>query len=172
MPFFTEHLNRDLFFPVVWSAAGGVREDIMRDKGIIIKPSLEEAVRRFAPDIVHIHRAGWTQPELILPVAASFREDAQGKTERLPRIVETNIFGRSDHSESGKLIDVSLFVSNFCAGLLRAVEHLKIEPPRYQVLYNPVDTDFFASACPAPETRNYSRPVFGRISRADPASGP
>ena len=170
MQLFTEHLDKKTFFPVVWSPAEGPRAGLLREKGIriIIGPSLEEAVRRFKPHIVHVHRAGWPQPELLLPIQAAFRPDPAGLRSRLPVLIETNVFGRYDESESGRLIDVTLFVSHFCAERLRIAEERNIESPRYQVLYNPVDTDAFVELSPPPGQRDYSRPVFGRLSRPDP----
>ncbi len=170
MQLFVSHLDNERFFPAVWSPQPGPRGDMLRERGIpvIVNESLEDAASRFAPDIVHVHRAGWPQPELLRPLRAAFRTDPSGRKDRLPRIVETNVFGRHDPSPSGALIDVTLFVSHFCARRLREAEGRVIEPPRHQVLYNPVDTDAIAKLTPAPAQRDYSRPVFGRISRADP----
>ena len=86
----------------------------------------------------------------------------------MPQIIETNVFGRRDASPAGRLIDVTLFVSHFCAERFAAVEKMELVPPRYRVLYNPVDTDLFGTLTPKPEERDYGRPVFGRVSRADP----
>jgi Glycosyltransferase len=66
------------------------------------------------------------------------------------------------------MLDVTLLVSHFCAERMRVVNGLPVAPPRYNVLYNPVDTDAFARFCPDPATRDYTRPVYGRLSRADP----
>jgi glycosyltransferase involved in cell wall biosynthesis len=123
------------------------------------------ALRRFAPQIAHLHRPGWPQPEFMRSVRAGLRFLPDGT--RLPRIVETNVFGRHDPSPGGKLIDCTLFVSHFCAWRFAAVENRQVAMPRYGVLYNPVDTDFLQGHCLAPERRDYARPVLGRISRPD-----
>jgi glycosyltransferase involved in cell wall biosynthesis len=123
------------------------------------------ALLRFAPQIAHLHRAGWPQPEFMRPVRAGLRFLQDGT--RLPRIVETNVFGRHDPSPSGKIIDCTLFVSHFCAQRFGAVENRQITPLRYGVLYNPVDTAFLGEHCLVPERRDYAKPVLGRISRPD-----
>jgi glycosyltransferase involved in cell wall biosynthesis len=170
MQLFVTHLDRERFFPAVWSPLPGPRGGMLREIGVpvITGESLAEAAARFAPHIVHVHRAGWPQPELLRPLRAAFRADPDGRADRLPRIVETNVFGRHDPSPSGRLIDVTLLVSEFCAERLRTAEGRTIEPPRHRVLYNPVDTDTLRALTPDPAGRDYSRPAFGRISRPDP----
>lgn len=170
MQLMVTRLDRARFAPAVWSPAGGPRADALRaaHMPVVTGMDLAELALRFAPHIVHLHRPGWPDPEPLRALKAAFRPDPDGRTPRLPRLIETNVFGRHDPSPTGALIDVTLLVSHFCARRLREAEGLRIEPPRHQVLYNPVDTDFFAAACPAPETRDYSRPVFGRLSRPDP----
>jgi glycosyltransferase involved in cell wall biosynthesis len=42
------------------------------------------------------------------------------------------------------------------------------DAPAHQVLYNPVDTDFYAGACPDRGPEGFAAPVLGRLSRADP----
>jgi glycosyltransferase involved in cell wall biosynthesis len=170
MQLFVCHLDRRRFFPAVWAPAEGPRAAVLRRRGVplFLATPLAKSVEQFAPHIVHVHRAGWPQPELLRPLRAAFRTDPDGLADRLPRIVETNVFGRHDGSASGRTIDVTLLVSHFCARRLREHEGRIIEPPRHRVLYNPVDTDFFAAHTPEPAGRDYSRPVFGRISRADP----
>ena len=170
MQLFVTHLDRQLFKPLVWAPQAGPRGDLLRGQGIpvITGIPLGDAARRVNPDIVHVHRAGWAEPELLRPLRAAFRPDPYGRVPRLPVIVETNVFGRHDPSPSGRMIDVTLFVSHFCAERLRQAEGRTIEPPRFQVLYNPVDTDTLAALSPDPAVREYCRPVFGRISRPDP----
>ncbi len=170
MQLFVSHLDHSVFAPAVWAPQAGPRGEALKQRGIpvITGVPLDSAAMRFAPDIVHVHRAGWAEPSLLRPLRAAFRKDPERRVDRLPRVVETNIFGRHDPSASGKMIDVTLFVSHFCAERLRVVERRRIEPPRFQVLYNPVDTDAFAALTPDPARRDYAKPVFGRISRADP----
>lgn len=170
MQLFVTHLDRKCFFPAVWSPLPGPRGEMLRAIGVpvITGEDLGAAAFRFAPHIVHVHRAGWPQPELLRPLRAAFRPDPDKRVDRLPRIVETNVFGRHDPSPSGRLIDVSLLVSEFCAERLRTAEGRSIEAPRHRVLYNPVDTDAIGDLTPDPAVRDYARPVFGRISRPDP----
>jgi hypothetical protein len=54
---------------------------------------------------------------------AAFRHDPQQPGRRLPRIIETNVFGRCDPSPSGRLIDVALPVSHFCVERPRLAEN-------------------------------------------------
>ena len=170
MQLFVTHLDRERFFPAVWCPEPGPRGEMLRAIGVpvITGEDFAAAAARFAPHIVHVHRAGWPQPELLRPLRAAFRQDPDNRVDRLPRIVETNVFGRHDPSPSGRLIDATLLVSEFCADRLRTAEGRRIEPPRHRVLYNPVDTDTFAKLTPDPAVRDYARPVFGRISRPDP----
>ena len=160
-------LRSGRFEAAVWSPQDGPRASALRESGVplFLGGDAMTVLRRFAPQIAHLHRAGWPQPELMRPVRAGLRFLPDGT--HLPRIVETNIFGRHDPSPGGKLIDCTLFVSYFCAQRFAAVENRQIAMPRYGVLYNPVDTDFFKEQCLAPEQRDYGRPVLGRISRPD-----
>ena len=165
--FVRDLLRNGRFEPAVWSAQDGPRAAALRESGVplFLGGDAGSAMQRFAPQIVHLHRAGWPQPELMRAVRAGLRFLPDGT--RLPRIVETNVFGRHDPSPSGKIIDCTLFVSHFCAQRFAAVENRPVTMPRYGVLYNPVDTDFIGKHCLAPERRDYARPVLGRISRPD-----
>lgn len=162
------------FHRAVWSPEDGPRAAPLRESGVttFVGGDLGGVAARFSPHIVHVHRAGWPQPELLRPLRAAFRQAAPGddaaKARRLPAIVETNVFGRHDPSPSGKLIDVTLFVSRFCAERFARVQGIPAVPPRWRVLYNPVDTTLFARLTPNPAERDYSRPVLGRLSRPDP----
>ncbi|WP_353120467.1 glycosyltransferase family 4 protein [Nitratidesulfovibrio sp.] len=176
------------FQRAVWSPADGPRAAPLREAGVttFIGGDLGSVAARFLPHIVHVHRAGWPQPELLRPLRTAFRQapaaarspgagaDARllptgaDAPRRLPAIVETNVFGRHDPSLSGQLIDVTLFVSRFCAERFARVHGIAAEPPRWRVLYNPVDTALFARLTPPPADRDYTRPVLGRLSRPDP----
>ena len=160
-------LRSGRFETAVWSPQDGPRTATLRESGVtlFLGGDASTALLRFAPQIAHLHRAGWPQPELMRAVRAGLRFLPDGT--RLPRIVETNVFGRHDPSPGGKLIDCTLFVSHFCARRFAAVEKRPVAMPRYGVLYNPVDTDFLGAHCLAPEERDYARPVLGRISRPD-----
>ena len=160
-------LRNGRFETAVWSPQDGPRAAALRENGVtlFLGGDAATALLRFAPHIAHLHRAGWPQPELMRQVRAGLRFLPDGT--RLPRIVETNVFGRHDPSPGGKLIDCTLFVSHFCARRFAVVENRQVAMPRYGVLYNPVDTAFLGSHCLAPERRDYARPVLGRISRPD-----
>ena len=160
-------LRNGRFEPAVWSPQDGPRAAALRESGVTLFLGCDAAtaLQRFAPQIAHLHRAGWPQPDFMRSVRAGLRFLSDGT--HLPRIVETNVFGRHDPSPGGKLIDCTLFVSHFCARRFASVENRLTVMPRYGVLYNPVDTDFFGKHCRAPERRDYASPVLGRISRPD-----
>jgi len=158
MQLFVANLDKKRFLPAVYSPKDGERGPQVRSLGIdtFIGTDLLAVLDRFQPHIVHVHRAGWAEPELLKPL----------KLARTPVVVETNVFGRHDPSPSAAIIDRSLFVSNFCLERFASTNGIDARPPRYSALYNPVDTDFFESA--ARTDRDFSIPVAGRISRADP----
>lgn len=158
MQLFAIHLDKASFQTAVYSPRDGERAELLRAEGIrtYVGGDLMRVLADFKPHIVHIHRAGWPEPDLLRPV----------KLTRVPAVVETNVFGRHDPSPLGAIIDRTLFVSRFCLDRFARTEVPDAESPRYDFLYNPVDTDFFASA--ARPNRDFSRPAAGRISRADP----
>ncbi len=158
MQSFVLHLNKDKFHAAVFSPRNGPRAKLLRQNGIdtFIGLDLLPLLEKFRPAIVHIHRAGWAEPGSLRSL----------KLTRIPVIVETNVFGHHDPSPDGKIIDRHLFVSHFCAERFEQVNSIPAIEPRYSVLYNPVDTDFFEKNCPA--NRNFPSNIFGRISRADP----
>ena len=108
----TKYLNRDRFEPKVYSrdGLGGDNTDCYADIGtpLIHDVPLAEVLASFQPHIMHIHRAGWEEPE---PIEAA-------KAAGVPIIVETNVFGRPDPSASGQQIDCHIFVSYFCIELV------------------------------------------------------
>ena len=147
-------LHSGRFETALWSPQDGPRAAALRESGapLFLGGDLGSVLHRFAPQIAHLHRAGWPQPEFMRSLRAGLRFLPDGS--RLPRIVETNVFGRHDPSPGGKLIDCTLFVSHFCAQRFAAVENRQIAMPRYGVLYNPVDADFLGKRCLAPEGRD------------------
>ncbi len=162
---FLAHLDHERFETAVHSPEDGPRAGQIRAGGsaTYVGMELAKALAAFRPQIIHLHRAGWPEPEFMRPI----RDYAA----RNPvAVVETNVFGRHDPSPSGEVIDTHLFVSRFCAE--RYARHTGIAPlwPKYGVLYNPVDTDFFAAALPdgRVDGPHPAGPVLGRISRADP----
>ncbi|EGB16665.1 glycosyl transferase group 1 [Pseudodesulfovibrio mercurii] len=158
MQLFVTNLDPARFTPAVYSPVDGPRAAQIRAAGVdtYIGPSLLDTLKRFRPQIVHLHRAGWPEPNLLVPL----------KRFRVPVVVETNVFGRDDPSPQAGIIDHTLFVSRFCLARYAHVLGEPLSPDRYGWLYNPVDTDFLARTA-APD-RDFSRPVAGRISRPDP----
>lgn len=158
---FVRHLDPERFETAVHCPIDGPRAAQIRSGGsaTYIGMDLGRALAASRPQVIHLHRAGWPEPDFMRPV----RDYAA----RAPVVVvETNVFGRHDPSPSGAVIDTHLFVSRFCAE--RFARHTGIAPewPRFGVLYNPVDTDFFAAALP--DGFLAQSPVLGRISRPDP----
>lgn len=158
MQLFVANLDRSRFSPAVYSPKDGERGPQIRSMGIntYISSDLLGVLGRFEPHIVHIHRGGWAEPELLKLIRLA----------RIPIVVETNVFGHHDPSPSATIIDRTLFVSNFCLNRFTKTTGIDPRPPRYSALYNPVDTDFFGMT--ARTDRDFSKPVAGRISRADP----
>lgn len=155
---FVTHLDRTAYEPVVFAFEDGVRGPQLRKTGIPthIGNDLLGALERIRPHIVHLHRAGWPEPELLKPV----------KLARVPVVVETNVFGRHDTSSLANVIDKHLFVSRFCLERFHQTTGIIPNPQKYDYIYNPVNTDFFTES--TPRKRDFSRPIAGRISRPDP----
>ncbi len=158
---FLTHLDHGRFETAAHSPEDGPRAAQIRAGGsaTYVGMPLARALAAFRPQIIHLHRAGWPEPDFLRPV----RDYAA----RNPvAVFETNVFGRYDPTPMGRVIDTHLFVSRFCAE--RFVRHTGVRPlwPACGVLHNPVDTDFFAAALP--HGPNFSAPVLGRVSRADP----
>ncbi|MEG2173653.1 MAG: glycosyltransferase family 4 protein [Desulfovibrionaceae bacterium] len=160
-------LDRTTYEVAVYSPTDGPRAAFVRAAGIpvIIHDDVQRCVNAFVPDIVHIHRGGWPEPALLARIRGGLRFRADGT--RRTRVVETNVFGRQDASVSGRIIDCTVFVSHFCARRYGAVHGVEIALPRYTTVYNPVETDFLATHTRSPAVRDYTRPVVGRLSRAD-----
>lgn len=151
------HLDRERFQVLVFSFEDGVRRGLLRRAGIpvTVGPDLLAVLSRFKPHVVHIHRAGWPEPDLLAPV----------RRHHPPAVVETNVFGRLDDSPLEKTIDLHLFISRFCLDRLLAHHGRAVDPARYRVLSYPVDTDLFERLTPP---QDFGRPVAGRLSRPDP----
>jgi len=157
MQLMASHLDRDRFEPIVFSFAAGERGPLLRAAGVAthVGGDLLAVAGKLRPDIIHVHRAGWPEPALLRAI----------KLARAKVVVETNVFGRHDPSPQSAVIDCILFISHFCLTRYAATTGIEVGAPRHRVLYYPVDTDFFESAA-AP--RDFSLPVAGRLSRADP----
>ncbi|BDQ39095.1 glycosyl transferase [Pseudodesulfovibrio nedwellii] len=158
MQLFVANLTPSHFTAAAYCPQDGERGRQIRALGIetYINPDLLSVLDRFKPQIVHVHRAGWPEPELLKPM----------KRAQTPVVVETNVFGRHDPSPSAAIIDRTLFVSRFCLERFTTTTGIPADSSRYSFLYNPVDTDFFAGA--ARTNKDFSIPAAGRISRADP----
>jgi glycosyltransferase involved in cell wall biosynthesis len=156
------HLPRGRFEAAVHSPADGPRAAQIRACGLAtyVGMDLGRALAAFRPQVVHVHRAGWPEPEFLRPIRDYRRAN--------PALVcvETNVFGRHDPSASARVIDTHLFVSHFCAERFARLHGVTVEWPAYGVLYNPVDTDRFAELLPGGAAAR--GPVLGRVSRADP----
>lgn len=157
MQLMVRHLDRARFSPFVFSLADGERRPLLKKDGVpvIIGGDLLAALEKLRPAVVHLHRAGWPEPEILFPVKR-FGPRA---------VVETNVFGRLDDSPLGGVIDLHLFVSRFCLNRFAAHHGERVDLSRYRVLYNPVDTDLISRLAPE---RDYSLPVAARLSRPDP----
>ncbi|CCH50584.1 glycosyltransferase family 4 protein [Pseudodesulfovibrio piezophilus] len=152
------NLDRQRFNPVVYAAGNGEVGTQLRAQGITthIGGDILKLLHSFQPHIVHIHRAGWPEPGQLTPM----------KLAKIPVVVETNVFGHHDPSPAALILDRTLFVSKFCLDRFAHVHGINACPPRYSFLYNPVDTDFLAKH--ALKNKDFSLPIAGRISRADP----
>lgn len=158
---FLRHLDRNRYETAVHSPVDGPRAAQIRAGGsatFVGKP-LARALEQFRPQVIHLHRAGWPEPEFLRPVGDYAAQHPVA-------VVETNVFGRHDPSPSGAVIDCRLFVSDFCAKRFERQTGIAPRWPNYGVLPNPVDTDFFEAALP--EGPKADGQVLGRISRADP----
>lgn len=155
---FVTNLNQERFKPFVFSFRDGERGKQLREQNILtyIGKDLLSVLLKLQPHIVHVHRAGWPEPNLLKPM----------KLAQTPIVVETNVFGRHDPSPSADIIDATLFVSHFCLDRYSQLAGFKATAPRYRALYNPVDVDRLMAN--TPEKKDYSRPIAGRISRVDP----
>lgn len=154
---FAANLDPSVFEPFVFAFSDGERGRALRDAGlpVFIGQDLLQVLERIRPDIVHVHRAGWPEPKLMRTLRLA----------GIPRIVETNVFGRFDPTPDGMAVDKRLFVSRFCLERYARDNGICLPDAKLDFLYNPVDTDFYDSR---PINRNWSSPVFGRLSRSDP----
>ena len=148
---------------------GGEREAALAAAGIPAESAggdrdrLADLLR--GTDLVHVFRGGVAEP--LLPEAV---RDA-----RVPRLVESNVFGAVDASADAAAFDCHLVPSKFCA--LRLRRRLGDRGPefhrRHRVSYWPVDVAGLRRRAPEPADAKRAlgldpdRPVVGRIGRAD-----
>lgn len=168
MQLMTTNLQRDQFLPVVCSLQDGERGKILRKEGITtyVSSDLFKVILTVKPDIIHVHRGGWPEHDFMRPIIMARRELEAKQSKHIP-IIETNVFGRFDPTPSGKKVDSTLFVSHFCLERYALQNKIKADAPRYQVLYNPIDYDTIKANTLPVEKRDFSKPVVGRVSRAD-----
>ena len=162
-------LDRTHFQPVVCSLADGERAAILRQAGITtyVEGDLFTNIMKIRPNLIHVHRAGWAEPDYLRPITMA-RRLLQNESGQAVPLVETNVFGHHDPSPAGREVDCTLFVSHFCARRFSQQNNIQLVQPRYDVLYNPIAFDTIKSLNPLPTERDYSRPVIGRVSRPDP----
>ncbi|QIG79518.1 glycosyltransferase family 4 protein [Stakelama tenebrarum] len=129
------------------------------------KDALEKAIA-WKPDIVHIHRSGYPDPT----EAALMRAFKDSGT----KIVETNVFGRFDHTIPTSLIDVHLHLAKWSLLKWRKWGGRKASPAT--ILPNCVETDRFrplsdAERAAAREALGVREDAFlvGRIGQPIPA---
>ncbi len=163
MQLFAAGLDRSRFEPHVFSFVDGPRGALMRQQSVPthIGHDFLQVLERVQPHIVHVHRAGWPEKDLLAPVKRY--RSARGAS--LPGVVETNVFGRHDPTPLGRMVHRRLFVSRFCLERYAVLYDSAAGPPGCGYLYNPVDTDFFAAHGADPAGAG---PVIGRLSRPDP----
>ncbi len=157
MQLFVTNLNRNHFHPAVYSPQDGERAAQLREQGIdtYVGGDLHDVLLKFKPQIVHIHRAGWPEPDMLKPMRLA----------ATPVVVETNVFGRHDPTPSANIIDRTLFVSNFCLKRFAAQTvstHDRHATPLCTIRWTPIFLKH------ARKDRDFTLPVAGRISRADP----
>lgn len=138
---FTRFLNKDIFNVCVCGLQGGIREQLLRKDGFDVRivgdnyESLTRLIREKEIHISHIHRSGQSEPLTMNAV----------KKANVPVVLETNVFGLYDDSESGKLIDAHLLISKTVG--LRYAKKAGISPDRFlrkcRVIYYPVDLGEF-----------------------------
>ena len=154
----TKYLNRERFEPRVYSRMGLGGDNIAGYERmgvpLIHDVPLAEVLESFKPHIMHIHRAGWEEPEAIEAARAA----------GVPIIVETNVFGRPDPSASGQQIDCHIFVSYFCMRRYHQWVGHPLVAGKYEVLYNPLDPEDYEGRV---FERQYDIPTIGRYSRND-----
>jgi len=151
----------------------GPREAAFRAGGLpVFAPSTDdtsesvaiEAAKRWAPNIIHIHRTGYTKAEETR-ILRYLRSDGA-------KTVETNVFARFDWSEGGRLIDAHCLLSRWCSFKWNAWGGQAAREKRSFILPNAVDA---ASIKPLSESHRRrvrerlgippDRFIFGRVGQ-------
>lgn len=173
MEMLASDLDKDLFSSSIayvtdFGIEGGTRGRLGAEWDVV--PRNEGAfigfLRGHKPDIVHIYRPGGEEPFAI----------EAAKKAGVGAIVETNIFGNLDTSESGKALGQSFQISKMCAHRYAKWAGLSAEEffEKGKVVYCPMDVENF-EPIPRAEILKFRRgfgipddsPAIGRISRKD-----
>ena len=149
---YAKYLNRERFDVRVHCLGenGGANTGIYHEHGIRYTEGeqLSTVLEAFQPDIVHIHRGGWENPQDLEAVKAA----------GIKTLIETNVFGRPNPHPSTELIDCHIFVSYFCLRRYHEWVGKPLVSDRYVTLYNPLDPVDF-------EHFSASREVSGTVGR-------
>ena len=156
MQIMCKYIDKSQFNVYAAAKEDGPRRLLIERSGVktYVTEDITGLCRTLKIDIAHIHRAGWSEDYFLKSV----------KNAGVPTIIETNVFGRLDTSISEKLIDCHLFVSYYCAQRYQMWVKRPLTGQHFQVLYNPIDFELFDNF---DFTRDYRKPVIGRISRPD-----
>jgi len=140
---FCRYLNKERFdVSVATVFEGGKRAEELQQEGFGVHifqgnlVSLKDYLARSKFDILHIHRRGAFEPHWLVIL----------KDKPAGLVVETNVFAEFD-SQTQEYIDIHLFKSMMMLNE-RYISNLSEEErvnfwPKYRVLYNPVDIDYF-----------------------------
>ena len=82
------------------------KEGITVYDGSVERENVLGELKNWNPDIIHIHRAGFANAEM-MHIVKALKNDQN-------RVLETNVFARPDYSPDAALIDVHLQLSNWC----------------------------------------------------------
>ena len=153
---------------------GGPREAALREGGLecfiaakgdpTSAATALELARQWAPDIIHIHRRGYTDPKETR-ILHHLRSDGA-------KVVETNVFARFDWSEGGSLIDAHFLLSKWCAFKWNAWGGRSARRKRSFILPNAVDVNSISTSSAADREQTRAslglppgRFVFGRVGQ-------
>jgi glycosyltransferase involved in cell wall biosynthesis len=163
---FASYLNKDLFdVHTCGIFEGGAREKNLKEKGLNATVFSGDTAKFHGflkdkkIDILHIHRSGKNEG-FAIQVA---------KKAGVPVIVETNVFGLSDHGETETMIDSHLLVSKTtCLKYLKNA-HMPLNSflTKGRVMYNPVNLEDFEKFRPNEQRIRQFRNELG-IGKDDP----
>lgn len=103
---------------------------------------LYKSLTDIQPDIIHLHRAGKSEPEYIDPVR-------KYKSESGCKVIETNVFGEVDRRDP-EAVDMHLFMSDYSMRRYRS----QGGTGECDVIYNPIASDYFDADVKCPEERS------------------